>query len=318
LLATATVLASRLMKSWTKTRIAVTDETGFDRCTLDSGRPGPHVVVFGGTHGDETEGVIAANRLAVMEPGLKAGRLEVVPVVHEAAYLADRRTSPLDGRDLARTFPGDPQGTQTQRLAHALHTQVLSGIDLLIDLHTSGQNWDIPFLAGYIDDGRDKKGLGRRAAAVFGADFIWRHEERAPGRTLSDLDAAIYTEAPCAGPTSLEMAERYLQGVLRVLNELGMLQKPLAPPAPRPGRRIASGGDVDKNLTAVRTEGLFIPKVGQGEKVAKGQLLGVVVDRKAKVLEELRASEDGWIVVLRRRPHVKPGDQAVAVAIADG
>jgi predicted deacylase len=305
------------MSPWTKTRMAVTEEIGFDRCSLDSGRPGPHVVVFGGTHGDETEGVIAANRLADLDPSLKAGKLEVVPVVHEAAYLADRRTSPLDGRDLARTFPGDPQGTQTQRLAHALRTQVLAGIDLLIDLHTSGQHWDIPFLAGYIDDGRDSKGLGRRAASVFGADFIWRHDRRAPGRTLSDLDAAIYTEAPCAGPTSLDMAERYLQGVLRVLDELGMLQKPLAPPARKPAQRIASGGDVDKDLIAVTTEGLFVPKVRHSEKVAKGQLLGVVIDRKASVLEELRATDDGWIVVLRRRPHVKPGDQAVAVAVAD-
>lgn len=306
------------MSTWSQSRVAVTSDTGFDRRLLDSGAPGPHVVVFGGTHGDEIEGIIAANRLAAMDLGLRAGKVEVVPIVHEAAYLADSRVSPLDGGNLARVFPGDPAGTPTQKLAHALHTQVLAGIDLLIDLHTSGQTYDIPFLAGYIDDGRDTKGLGRLAAEAFGADFIWRHVARAPGRTISDRDAAIYTEAPCAGPTDLGYAGRYVDGVLRVLDALGMLRAPLAAPPAAPSLRIASGGDVDNDMMSVRTDGLFIHDVRQGEKVAKGQLLGLVVDLRGTTLEELRSPFDGWIVVLKRRPHVKAGDQVVAVAVADG
>jgi len=305
------------MSTWSQTRVAVDSGTGFDRWRLDSGTPGPHVVVFGGTHGDETEGVLAAGRLTAMDLGLARGRIEVVPVVHEAAYVADTRTSPLDGGNLARVFPGDPAGTPTERLAHALHTQVLAGIDLLIDLHTSGQTYDIPFLAGYIDDGRDKAGLGRRAAHAFGADFVWRHVVRAPGRTISDRDAAIYTEAPCAGPTDLGYVERYVDGVLRVLAELGMLQAPLARPPAKPSLRIASGGDVDNDMMSVATGGLFVHKVRHGETVAKGQLLGVVVDRRGTVLEELRSAFDGWVVVLKRRPHVKAGDPVVAVAVAD-
>jgi hypothetical protein len=55
----------------------------------------------------------------------------------------------------------------------------------------------MPFLTGYIDDGRDARGLAARAARAFGADFVWRHPARPAGRTLSALDAAIYTEAPC-------------------------------------------------------------------------------------------------------------------------
>ncbi|MBL8838643.1 MAG: succinylglutamate desuccinylase/aspartoacylase family protein, partial [Alphaproteobacteria bacterium] len=126
------------MTAWTSTRIALPEGRGFDRWTLDSGRPGLRVVVFGGTHGDETEGVIAANRLAGADLALTSGVLEVVPIVHEAAYYNDTRISPLDDGNLARVFPGDPGGTPTQVLAHALRTKVLAGADLLIDLHTSG------------------------------------------------------------------------------------------------------------------------------------------------------------------------------------
>ncbi len=305
------------MTTWTRSRIALSPATGFDRCRLDSGSPGPRIAIFGGTHGDETEGVIAANRIAAMDIALRAGSIDVVPIVHESAFAADQRTSPLDGRDLARTFPGRPDGSATEQLAHALHGEVLAHADLLIDLHTSGRTFDIPFLAGYIDDGRDTKGFGARAAAAFGADFIWRHPQRVGGRTLSAMDAAIYTEAPCAGPTDMPMAERYVAGCLRVLDALGMLAKPLAPPAATPAQRIVSGGNVDADMQTVATRGLFIRAVGCGDKVAKGQVLGTVVDLAGKVLEEVRAEADGWVVILKRRPHVTPGDRVVAVAIAD-
>ena len=77
------------MPAWTRTRVALPENQGFDRCVLDSGRPGFRVVVFGGTHGDETEGILAANRLAQADLALRAGIIEVIPIVHEAAYFAE-------------------------------------------------------------------------------------------------------------------------------------------------------------------------------------------------------------------------------------
>lgn len=44
------------MQDWVKTRVALPGGRGFDRLTLESGRPGYRVVIFGGVHGDETEG----------------------------------------------------------------------------------------------------------------------------------------------------------------------------------------------------------------------------------------------------------------------
>jgi predicted deacylase len=290
---------------------------GFDSWVLDSGLLGLRVAVFGGTHGDETEGVLAAGRLAGAELALKRGVVEIIPIVHEAAYFADRRTSPLDGRDLARSFPGEPSGTPTQILAHVLHTQVLAHADLLIDLHTAGQSLDIPFIAGYIDDGRDKRRLSVLAAEAFGADFIWRHPERPPGRTISGMDAAIYTEFAAPGPTDLGCVDAYFKGVLRVIAALDMIEPATAPEPGKPSLKIVSGGNVDSDLQAVGKDGLFIPRVKYGERVAAGQLLGQVVDSRGAVVEDIRSQFDGWVIVLKRRPHVKAGDQAVSVAVAD-
>jgi len=305
------------MPDWTQTRIALPGGRGFDRWTLDSGRPGLRIAIFGGVHGDETEGVIAASRLAGMALGLEAGRIDVVPVVNESAYAADTRLTPEDGGNLARVFPGRADGTPTEQIAYALTSRILPGCDLLIDLHTSGRTLDIPFTIGYIHDGRDARGLSERAARAFGADFIWRHPVRPPGRTLNGCDAAIYTEAPGAGPTSLEAAGRFVAGVLRALDALGLLEAPLAPPADRPAQRIVGGNDVELDPLATAHDGLFIHRARAGQAVRQGDLLGLVVDRKGETLEEICADRDGWLVSLKQRPPVRKGEPVAGLAIAD-
>ena len=104
-------------------RIAITPGTddGFTLIELVGSADGPTLSVVGGVHGDEFEGVAACLRLVDELTGVMfRGRLRVVPVAHEAAHIASVRSSPIDGRNLARTFPGDPAGEPTERLADAL------------------------------------------------------------------------------------------------------------------------------------------------------------------------------------------------------
>lgn len=305
------------MAEWTKTRVALPGGRGFDRWTLDSGAPGYRIVIFGGVHGDETEGVIAASRIAGMALGLTAGSVTVLPIVNEEAYRADQRLTPADGANLARVFPGRKDGSPTEQIAYALTSDVLVGCDLLIDLHTSGRTLDIPFTIGYIDDGRDAKGLSERAAKAFGADFIWRHPIRPPGRTLNGADAAIYTEAPGAGPTGLDNAIAFSDGVLRVLDELGMLERPLVARTTKAAQRIVGGNNVELDPLATTHDGLFIHRSKSGQKVKKGDLLGLVVNLRGETLEEIRADVDGWVVSLKYRPQVVKGEPVAGLAVAD-
>ena len=305
------------MADWIRSRVALAEGRGFDCLTLESGRPGYRIVIFGGVHGDETEGVIAAHRIARTPLGLRSGSVVVIPIVHEAAYFDDSRLSPIDGGNLARVFPGKPDGTPTEQIAFALTSQILPGCDLLIDLHTSGRTLDIPFTIGYIDDGRDTPGLSERAAKVFGADFIWRHPIRPPGRTLNGADAAIYTEARGAGAASLEAANAFADGVLRVLDDLGMLENPLVAKAAGTSQRIVGGNNVELDPVAAGHDGLFIHRATVGQKIAKGQVLGLVVDLAGATLEEIRADCDGWLVSVKQRPQVRKGDPVVGIAVAD-
>ena len=183
------------------------------------GGDGPTIAILGGVHGDETQGVRSAMKVADAAFRLDlAGRLLVVPVAHEAAFLASSRVSPVDRGNLARAFPGSPAGTPTERLAHLLEQEVLSQADLIVDLHSSGVHYTIAQLVGYPDDGGPGSVRAARGAAAMAMPVTWRHPgPMPPGRTGSAAFARgvpfLYTESP----ESDDLSELYLAAVLRLL-----------------------------------------------------------------------------------------------------
>ena len=304
------------MINHTRRRVLAGAAGGFDVWTAEATVPGPHVVVLGGIHGDETQGVLAAGRLAADSTRLTRGSVSIVPISHEAAYKVDSRTSALDGGNLARVFPGDPSGGPTEQIAHHIFTEVLDGADLLIDLHTSGQGYDMPFLAGYQADMASADSLAKQAASTFGAEFLWRHPTRSEGRTVSVVDQAIYVECPGGGSMSPSSVDAYVAGVQRVLAMMDMVAT--EPPAPAiTAIRVTGGGDLDHDMMSVQHAGLFLTDVVGGEKVHAGQLLGTVVTTSGRVLEEVVAANDAWVMAIKRRPPVAVGDLVVCLAITD-
>lgn len=301
----------------TKHRIAAGAAGGFDLHSHRADAPGPRLVVLGGVHGDETEGVLAAGRLATADLALIGGQVDVVPVCHEAAFAIDSRISPIDDKNLARVFPGDPAGSATEQLAHHLYREVLAGADLLIDLHTSGQSYDMPFLAGYHGPTRGALSLARTAAEHFGADFIWRHPALSTGRTVSVVEQAIYVESLGGGATNADVVARYVQGVKNVMVALGLLNEAGVPGDPN-AVRVVGGGNLDRDMISVESEGVLMSAVDAGARVIKAQLLGRVEDIHGTVLEELRAPADGWVMARKRRSPVAADDLVFCLASDDG
>ncbi|MDQ3702197.1 MAG: M14 family metallopeptidase, partial [Chloroflexota bacterium] len=179
---------------------------------------GPRVAVLGGIHGDEYEGIAAAGAVwRDLSPENLRGSVAVVPVCNPLAYAAGARSTPQDGQNLARVFPGRPDGSPTEGIAHALSEAVIRQCDFLIDLHGAGQHYAMPLLCG-IYVGPDA--LGQRCAAAalaFGAPVFWGHPEVAPGRSLSvALDAGIpclYAECGGGGRVRPQHLQDYRAGV---------------------------------------------------------------------------------------------------------
>ena len=273
--------------------------------------PGPTLVVTAAVHGDEYEGVeTIATLFRQIEPATMTGTLAMLPVCNMPAYEAAQRSSPIDGLNLARAFPGAPQGTITQRIAYWMTEKLLRHADFYVDLHSGGVAYDIPTLVGYI---RDDGALGQAslaAARAFGAPVLWGHPlPIAPGRTVSaatDLGVpSLYTEAPGGGYARPADVACFTQGVVNVMRHLGMLA---GAPQPQPmTHHLVGDGDLDSVVNA-QAAGYFRAEVALLSEVVAGQRLGVVQDFAGEVVDEARADQAGIVIMTRRLHRVHVGD----------
>src|SRR6266550_2807421 len=67
---------------------------------------------------------------------LEAGPLRAEPGTKVTAFQGRNiYICPLDGKNPNRVFPGNPEGTASDRLAHTLFTQVIAPSTCYVDLH---------------------------------------------------------------------------------------------------------------------------------------------------------------------------------------
>jgi predicted deacylase len=241
---------------------------------------------------------------------LAAGRLLVVPVANPPAFAARTRTTPSDGANLARCFPGRPDGNDTERIADVLAGQVIAPADLLIDLHSAGAAYSMPVFVGCVGGDGAVAERSVAAATVFGAPLGWQHAVMNPGRSLSvalDLGIpGIYVEG--GGGAALVGAEVacYVDGVLDVLATGGQLAA--RPPRPPTSRWVIGGdGDVDASLSTP-VAGWCVTAVAAGDSVVEGQVIAEVIDGDAEVAARVVAPRDATVMMLRRHAEVAAGD----------
>jgi predicted deacylase len=275
-------------------------------------RSGKTLVVTAGVHGDEYEGVRAL--LAVtgeLDPKSMSGHLLAVPAANPAAVWAVSRCTPDDGGNLARAFPGRPDGTLTEALAYTLGEYVIARGDFYLDLHSGGINLSMPTMVGY--DHRD--GRAAAAARTFGVRVLWSHASIPPGRTISLAGQRgipwLYTESRGGGRVHPDDLRALCGGILNLLRHLKIIEGDVAPVEPE--LHLAGDGNIDSAIAAGQP-GFLIPVVALMDRVADGQVLGRLVDLHGHTLELYRAPAAGVVAMIRELPVVTAGDSLFLVA----
>lgn len=278
---------------------------------------GPTITLFGGVHGDELEGVMATSILLERLPDLLCGEVRVVPRANPSAVAGCSRESVDDGKNLARCFPGDRTGSYTDRVAHVLTEETIRGVDGLIDLHSSGYKYAMPYFGGYVA-GLPSAARSAEMLDWFSPPLMWRHDSLNPGRSLSaaaDLGVpAIYVESGQGGGV-VQHAEvmAYVAGVTRVLAALDMLDPATTVPGPPVRHRIHGGdGNSDESVPTVHG-GCCLPLVGRGDRVHAGEATAEIRDDRGRLVETIVAPFDGVVMLIRAIAPVDPGDVIVMV-----
>jgi predicted deacylase len=280
-----------------------------------SAGPGPTLAVLGGVHGNELLGVLATRRvIAETDPAALRGRIRWAAPAHPAAWIAERRAGPDDGLNLARVFPGDPAGAPTERVAAHLTEQLITGADLLIDLHTAGAVSDMATLCGYHSTGPLATEAGA-AATAFGAPFTWEHPDLAPGRSLTAAETlgipSIYVESAGGMIIRADDFRCYVDGLRRVMHHLGMVDDAPAPDAP--SVVVVGDGNTDGGITSP-VDGYFVADHAVGDLVREGAEIGRIVDESGATSHRVVADGPGHLMLVRLTARVAPGDTLALIA----
>ncbi len=205
-----------------------------------AGGKGPTVFLQAGTHGDEYEGQIALCKLVrALEPGEINGRVIVMTATNLPAALAGARVSPLDGVNLNRAYPGDPDGGPTKAIAHYVDSVIFPMTDYHLDLHSGGSSLDYqPFVS--MRRSQDPE-LDRRAMAALKAfggpvGVVWAHTLEGGFTDAAAIRRGIVSLGGEFGGggavmrSAVSLVERGLQGV-------HFVDDPARPPVPAYFRR---------------------------------------------------------------------------------
>lgn len=287
------------------------DRSAYGRITLPvtviNGGDGPTLLCTAGLHGDEYEGPFALARLArELDPERLRGRVILLPVANPAASAAATRTSPIDGVNLARSFPGRPDGLPTEQLADGIFRLLLPLADAVVDLHSGGGTLDyLPCGFGRLPADRALAALTLDLLIAFSAPrtMVMRRPEASATLVAAAQQLGIPAMATELGggggvtPHTLAIARA---GVGNVLAHLGMLDRTDRRPPPTRLLAIEPQG-----FLRAPGRGAFEPVHALGEAVRAGETAGWLWDfeRPDRVPEPLTMPDDG-IVVCRRVPPV--------------
>ena len=292
---------------------------------------GPTFLIIAGEHGNEYENIVALQEtLAGLDPAELRGRVVAVHCASVDSYLNRTRVAAADGQNLARCYPGNREGTLTERVAYTLQNEFLGQPEphkpvCLVPLHTYGPGMMGATLSGYnIYRGElELTDAQRRASLATGLPLVWGHEfdpAHAAGAPLGD-DAsgrtALYA-AFLAGIPALYWEttwgsggeEEYKLGLERLLVHFGMLERTLRSVAPR--EHIESIGHGAGNMAShnqAPVAGLWRPDVAIWDRVDAGDLLGTLRDLHGDTLAEIRTAREGVVIALPRMQYLAEGAQ---------
>lgn len=289
--------------------------------TVAKNGTGPTIIFTGANHGDEYEGPVALWDLAsTVNAGQISGRIIIVPGMNYPAFRAGKRTSPIDGGNMNRVFPGNPQGTLTEKIADYFQRYLLPMADFVVDFHAGGKTMEfLPFCCAHVLE--DKKQQERCVAAMqafnaphsmmlleLDADSMYDTAAERMGKTF------ISTELGGGGTTTAHTVGIAKKGIRNILRHAGITEGEL---------------EVDETLNLDMPSGdcfVFSESVGLvehcvdlGTRIKAGDVLARVhdMDRTGSPPTEYRSNMDGVLAGKHFPGEVKMGDFLGMVAVPE-
>jgi predicted deacylase len=286
---------------------------------IHGARPGPTLALVAGTHGYEYPPITALQRLrGSLDPARLSGTILMVHVANPPSFLGRTiYTSPVDGKNLNRVYPGKPDGTISERIAHTITTQVIERADYLLDMHGGDGNEILrPYIYMPVTGNDELDAKVRGMALAFGLDHIVIDPAQLADPAASVFTdqtglsrgiPAITTETGQMGSNDDYWVDLARDGVMNLIRHLKMIDE----------KEIPNQGVVwlkDYEVIRAQATGVFQASVRDGYAVAEGTLLGKLLDLFGEPIMDIRAPFAGVVNYVVGTPPVSEGEPLAMIS----
>ena len=307
--------------SWRKTSLSAgsdpLDEVTIPLWIVRGREDGPMVCVVAGVHGCEYPSILAAVELYdTLQNNLLRGTVAIVPVANTPAFQrVSRYVCPIDGVNLNRAFPGDSEGSISQRIAFEIFEKVVKYSDHLLDLHGGDQFEQLLPHTKYLAQGDSETVATSRMLAMEFTESRFQPFDPGP----AGIGGALFVQAVQHGVPSIiaeaggeakidsDALRYHSSGIWRVLHRLGLVEARHSDE----GKRCEEGFNEVKMRCACG--GFFISLVAVGDRVNKDQVIGKIKNLDNEVIEQLSAPYDGEVLMLFTIGVVATGDRVISL-----
>lgn len=285
---------------------------------------GPVLWLNAALHGNELNGVVGTMELfQQLSADELSGAIICTPICNPLAFFHKQRLSWNDGSNLGESYPGKEFGQMTERLAYTHLSVIKEYADYFLDLHASGvthlaKPYSVYKLCGYPEIEAKVEEL-LRAFGIYmncGVDTLGNTDE--PVKLDGSLDIelikagipAFMLEIGNAGRLDREMVEVVKSGTMNVMRHLGMLE----------AEEVSSEQVFVRSRGIIRCKvgGITVPQVVPYQHLEQGDLITKILDPWGRVIEEVTAPEELYILSVKEDAVVQAGERVVFVAYAKG
>jgi predicted deacylase len=247
----------------------------------------------------------------------------LLPALNMPAVKAATRLSPLDGKNMNRSFPGRPDGTVTEMIAHYLTTELFPRSDVVIDIHTGGRSVDFyPCAHMHLVSDPEQRRQMVAGTLAWNTDLAFLYTDIA-GTGLLPVEAerqgkvVLTTEMGGAEAIPARIHRMTQQGLRNVLVHLGVLQGQVRSRADlglAPTRWVQA---LDRDDYRFAPEsGLYESLVDLGESVEPDQPVGQIhfIERPDREPVNVCALASGVLIATRGPTLAGQGDCVACIA----
>lgn len=286
-----------------------TDEDKLPITLIYGKEEGPTVLVAGGIHNAEYVGIHAVLGLSQqLEPSDIRGILIIINIVNVNGFKARTvSVSAEDGKNLNRVFPGDPNGTYTDKLAYFMEKELFSRIDYYIDVHNGDWFEDLsPFVYAVGAASEQTVKIADEMARQADVPYYVRSSSRTGAYNYAGVMGipSVLLERGCNGMWTEEEAKASRKDVRNILRYIGCLIT----------NRF--GNDIQiqtpklmshAHYIDAKTGGCWFPYKKAGQIISAGEVIGVIKDYFGNTIEEITLNED-CIILYQTISYSVPAD----------